>query len=430
MKLLTKINRNYLVLLIVALTALAAGGFLVLKAVISSEARENLLSRELLIRKQIIDRGTVPDFYPLVEVKRLDQPSDQTPVFKKVIIWDELENEPEPFLEYSSTITVNGQDYFIRLRQSVLETKDLALIVSVWLLVLLLLVFAASYGISRKMNRSLWQDFENNLKRIEQFDLIANRGILLSPSPIEEFDRLNRVLNTMSRRIAEDYHALKEFTENASHEIQTPLSIALLQLDEMLQLDLSEDLFIKIHSVIQALKRLSSLNQSLILLTKIENRQFVSSNSLSITAIIEQKIAEFAPLFDAKNLTIQLEQNAEFFYSIHESLAFILVSNLLSNATNHNIPQGIIKINIDASGFTISNTGNETFLTNETIFQRFIKGETGSNGLGLAIVKKICDTHNLDIRYEKTSLHCFHIQQKIKPQNTTGSAADHFAPAP
>ena len=64
---------------------------------------------------------------------------------------------------------------------------------------------------------------------------------------------------------------------------------------------------------------------------------------------------------------------------------------------------------INEKEFKICNTGVSNTLTDETIFNRFEKGNSKSYGLGLAIVKNICSTHNLEIHYSKTDLHCFTI---------------------
>ncbi len=106
---------------------------------------------------------------------------------------------------------------------------------------------------------------------------------------------------------------MKEFTENASHEIQTPLSIVLLNLEEVLQQELNQETFKKVVSSINAVKRLSTLNQSLILLTKIENMQFKAENTLSLNDIIQKKMQEFASLFESKKLNVRIQGEQNFF---------------------------------------------------------------------------------------------------------------------
>jgi signal transduction histidine kinase len=211
-----------------------------------------------------------------------------------------------------------------------------------------------------------------------------------------------------------DYLSLKEFTENASHEIQTPVSIALMNLEEILQIDLKKDLFQKVVNVINSLKRLSAINQNLILLTKIENRQFESSNEVSVNDLVLQKKDEFLGLFESKELNVKIQAEGIFMVRMNEYLSEVLIGNLLTNAVKHNIKGGEISILIKPGFLKICNTAEHYTLTNKNIFNRFVSGTPNSSGLGLAIVRQICVLHNLDVDYQKDDLHCFTIQTKSK----------------
>jgi signal transduction histidine kinase len=413
MKFLTKINRNYFLLLSFILIVVSVGGYFFLDALILDEAKENLLSKEDIIEKQIFETGEIPYLFPIIEINKINEITLKTPVYKEVFIKDELEQELEPYLEYSNQIKIRDSFYSIKLRQSSLERNDLILILALFIFVLLLSAFGISFIISKKMNKTIWADFEHNLKEVEYFNFNENKFLNLLKSDVEEFDRLNKVLNNLTKKLKDDYFSLKEFTENASHEIQTPLSIVLLNLEEVIQQELNPETFKKVVSSINALKRLSTLNQSLILLTKIENRQFKADRTIIINDIVIRKVEEFETFFESKNLKVVLQTEQNFELKMNEQLAEVLISNLLSNAVNHNIAGGNIIISIHEKELKICNTGKSNYLTNETIFQRFSKGNSKSFGLGLAIIKKICDTHNLGVNYSKEELHCFAIFQKL-----------------
>jgi signal transduction histidine kinase len=231
-------------------------------------------------------------------------------------------------------------------------------------------------------------------------------------SDTEEFGRLNKVIGNLTEKLKSDYLIQKEFTENASHEIQTPLSIALLNLEEILQQDLKEETFQKTATVISALKRLSALNQSLILLSKIENKQFEADRSVSLKEIVTRKLDEFSVLLETKALEVKVQIEQDFQIRLNEQLAELLINNLLSNAVNHNIRGGKIIILMYNGSLRICNTGEDNSLTNESIFNRFVSGNPKSYGLGLAIVRKICETHDLEINYYKDEMHCFVLKTK------------------
>lgn len=412
MKFLTKINRNYFLLLTLILIGVSIPGYFVIQVIILKDAKENILEKEYLIEKHLLKTGDVPNIYPTIEVKIIDRKTIEKPLFKEVLIENEHEEELEPFLEYSNQVKIGDQYYSIKLRQSSFERADLAIILALFLFILLLSAFGISFFITKKMNKSIWAEFEHNLREIENFSFSENKKLNLVNSDIEEFDRLDRVVNNLTEKLRSDYLSLKEFTENASHEIQTPLSIVLLNLEEVLQQEMTADTFKKVVSSINAIKRLSTLNQSLILLTKIENRQFKADKILIINDIVRRKIQEFETFFETKKLKIELHLEQDFKLKINEQLAELLIGNLLSNAVNHNIPGGSIRIFIQEKELKICNTGETNSLTDKTIFNRFAKGNSKSYGLGLAIVKNICETYNLEIHYSTNELHCFTITPK------------------
>jgi len=413
MRFLTKINRNYLILLTLTLLIVTISAFFVLNKIILHNTKNNLIEQELLIKKQITEKSEIPNIYPIIEVKKVPKAIFSKPTFKEIEIKNIKEDEFELYLEYSTHFQVNNVFYSIKLRQSTFEREDLVSLLTKSLSILILAVFIISFFVSRVINKTVWIDFEKNLRKIENFSFSANKPFQLIKSDIEEFDRLNKVVNNLTEKLERDYLSLKEFSENASHEIQTPLSIVLLNLEEILQQDLNEETFKKVLTSINALKRLSTLNQSLILLTKIENNQFLADKTINFNELVVRKTEEFSSLFETKNIKVEVESVNEFEVKINEQLAEILINNLFSNAIKHNVTNGEIHVFISEDEFKICSSGEQNSLTDDNIFERFTKGNSKSYGLGLAIAKNICETNQLDIHYSKSKLHCFSITRKI-----------------
>lgn len=414
MKFLTKINRNYLILLTVTLVVVTVSAFFILNKILLHNTRRNLIEQATLIKKQIEEKSELPNIYPIIEVKKDTKNSVTKPSFKKILIKNAKENEVEEYLEYSNRIEVKNNFYSIKLRESTFESEDLVSILTASLGILLLSVLIITFFVSKKINKTVWKDFEKNLRQIEQFSFAANKPLQLLKSDIEEFDRLNKVVNNLTEKLKTDYLSLKEFSENASHEIQTPLSIVLLNLEEVLQQDLNEETFKKVLTSINALKRLSTLNQCLILLTKIENKQFIADKTIIFNEIVTRKTEEFSSIFETKNIRVKLELLNDFTVNINEQLAEILINNLFSNAIKHNVNNGEIHVFISEDEFKICSSGEQNSLNDDTIFERFTKGNSKSFGLGLAIVKNICETNQLEIHYSQNELHCFSITRKTK----------------
>jgi signal transduction histidine kinase len=407
MKFLTKINRNFLLLLTLILLVFSVVGYFVLRRIVIEETKESLLEMAASVIKQIEDTGDTPNIYPTLEVQKLKHPKLANPGFKEVFFQDETEDELEEYLEYARETKIGAFYYLIKLRQSTFENDDMVMLLSLSFFVLLASTFGISFLVTAKMNKTVWNDFEINLGAIERFNFNPPGELVLTKTNIREFDRLNQVVGALTRKLATDYLTLKQFTENAAHEIQTPLTIALLNLDEILQQQLPEETFKKVITSINALKRLSALNQSLGLLTKIQNWQFRNNKEVNLTKILYQKVKEFEPLLAAKNLTIDWVSEVGFLVKMDDQLGDMLMGNLLSNATKHNVKGGKIVINITENEFQICNSGQPNTLSNSTIFDRFTKDNSASFGLGLAIVKNICEIHHLAIQYKQNDWHCF-----------------------
>ncbi len=411
MKFLTKINRSYFITLTIVLLISSVLGYLILHQVILNETKEALLGKVNLLKQQISEVGEIPNLYPEIEVKKIHRLDKLGATFKEIFIYNAEEDEMEPYLEYSAQEKIDDSFYSIQLRQSTFENEDLVVILALTMSLLLLSSFVILFVISWRINKTTWADFEQNLAEIENFDFNKKTTLHLMNSDIEEFDRLNRVLTKLTQKLKSDYISLREFAEDASHEIQTPLSIVRFTLDEILQLNPGEKIFEKVVVSINALKRLSALNENLLLLTKIENKQFKADHTISFTNLTNRKLEEFDAVLQMKKLTIETDFIEDFSVSMNQQLAERMFNNLFSNATHHNMENGTIKIQIKKNEFEICNSGSSNTLNNETIFNRFARGNSKSHGLGLAIVKNICNTHSLDIHYTKIDLHCFTIQR-------------------
>ena len=106
----------------------------------------------------------------------------------------------------------------------------------------------------------------------------------------------------------------------------------------------------------------------------------------------------------AKQLSVE-QQLADAMIFINEQLLEVLLNNLISNATKHNINDGKIKITLSEKLLAIANTSHTAALNQQTLFQRFAKESNGNenNGLGLSIIKQICDTSGFVVQYEFTN---------------------------
>jgi signal transduction histidine kinase len=155
-----------------------------------------------------------------------------------------------------------------------------------------------------------------------------------------------------------------------------------------------------VRSAFAAIKKLSRLNQSLLLLTKISNQQFNNPEEIPLKERVEDKLQQFRELWQTSGITVSSRLSPATIRASPE-LIDILLNNLFSNASNHNTPHGDIDIELQPRQLTISNTGLPLALDPRRVFSRFYKGEqhTGHNGLGLSIIKQICEVTSLQPAY-------------------------------
>ncbi|MFB6454888.1 sensor histidine kinase [Chitinophaga sp. Hz27] len=406
MKLLT---RSTLIFLLIMLPIFAVGAFYLFTKFnkeIKHETDEELVNDKIQWLRYI---DTISVNNPILQV--------QTPEFsltpttkdiqpkhklKGIKLYQEPENAYAPFRQLTQVIDIHGQHYELTLRKSLIEKDDLLKnIIHVMLLAfggLLFFVILSNFFISR----NIWRPFYRSIDKLRGLQLSQMDSPQFPASDIHEFNQLNTVLNSMTTRIYQDYVSMKELTEDAAHEMQTPLAIVQSKLELLIQDDtLTEEQLKTIAQSSDELQRLSRLNHNLLLLAKIENHQFTTTALTDIAAVADKYLQLFEELIKEKQLHVDVSIGPAQ-WQLHPALADILISNLLGNAIKYNKEDGCINILLQEDKLVISNTSDFPEIPAATVFQRFKKNNQGysnSNGLGLAISKKITDTCGLSLQY-------------------------------
>ncbi len=255
----------------------------------------------------------------------------------------------------------------------------------------------------RFISRKLWSPFDKTLNELETFSLEKGLIPTLPTSDVREFNRLNDSLYQLMHKSLDSYRAQKEFTENASHELQTPLAIFQSKLDILLQQQgLTENQAEIIQDLYQMTARLSRLNRNLLLLAKIDNAQFDKSESISLKTFIEEILPFLESIADGLHIIKDFQQ--EILVTANRSLLESMLNNLVVNAVRHNHAGGCIILSVKEGCLSVSNTSDEPPLDATHIFNRFYRPKQNKqgNGLGLSIVKAVCDYHGWTVAYAYT----------------------------
>jgi signal transduction histidine kinase len=314
---------------------------------------------------------------------------------------DTDENKMESFRELIYTQKAGSQFYEVTIAKPLEGTRLLIKTIVYTTALILLIIIATSFLLNRIVLRKLWSPFYDSITGLKNFKLGKTGPPKFPVTPIDEFAFMNEQLSHTIERAEHDYKVLKEFTENASHEMQTPLAIIRSKLDLLSQEEaISEKQTELLGSAYGAVKRLTRLNQSLLLLTKIENHQFTSTDEIELKTEIENKLQQFKEFWSNNQIEVATSLSTSHIIA-NTSLIDILLNNLLSNAGRHNTDPGTVNIKLSPGNLEISNTGNPRELDHKRLFNRFYK-ETSNvyhNGLGLSIVKQICEQSGITITY-------------------------------
>ncbi|WP_431210391.1 sensor histidine kinase [Puia sp. P3] len=337
--------------------------------------------------------------------------------------------EEEPFREMSGTVSVGGQQYKLTVSASLVENEDLLISILMVQIGVLLVLIGGMLWINQKISRRLWQPFYIALRNMQSFELNKQTDLPFKSSTTDEFNELNKAINNLFSRSTQLYQHQKEFTENASHEMQTPLAIFQSKLELLMQTSpLSEEQAGLINALDETNNRLIKLNKSLLLLTRIENNQYQTTETVSIKNLCLKLTRQLSAYAENKNTTIHTRFNEDIGIDVNNTLIEILVGNLLTNAIRYNRDNGEVTVTTESNSLTIGNTGAPTALDPSRIFDRFHKqnGTEDSTGLGLAIVKNICALYNYNINYSFTDdRHFFTVIFRITPESSSTFTANY-----
>ncbi len=330
-------------------------------------------------------------------------------------VYIQVEDEYEPVRVMKSCFMMpDGQFYELELKISTLEREDMIEAIWEYLLVLFLMMFISLLIMTRYVLRKTFIPLDKLMNWLRKIQPGREVPPLETGTDIKEFSELGKAAVEMGNRSYKAYIQQKQFLENASHELQTPLAIIQNKIELMADSEsLDESNMQQLSEIYSTLGRTVKLNKSLLLLSRIENGQFVESEEIDMGGLISEVLEEISDIYIEKNIQINYTSEGVFTARMNRMLARILVTNLLKNAFTHNLPGGELAIKIKSSQIQISNTGTGGLDENK-IFERFYHPQTANKesiGLGLSIVKTITASYGLSLTYSWNGMHSIILQK-------------------
>lgn len=363
--------------------------------------------------------GSLMSFYRFTPISE-EEGRHYRQVFYDATVYIELEDEDEPVRVMCTAFRMpDGQYYELKLMISILERDDMVEAM-LWYLGALFLLFliCTSIGIQlvlkgvfRPLHRLLdWLHCIQPGKEVPPLD---------NPTKIREFRQLSDAALDMGNRSYKAYEEQKQFIENASHELQTPLAIVRGKVELLAESEgMTEQQMEQLDEIYATLGRAVKLNKSLLLLSRIENGQYTEMEDVSVDEILDELLPDLMDIYEHKQVRlIRKREEQPFIIRCNHSLAQILVSNLVKNSLLHNREGGELQVLTTPTSLVIKNTGDVP-LDGEKLFRRFYHGMDGkkdSTGLGLAIARSIALSSSLKLTYEwQDGMHTFRLVKESK----------------
>lgn len=249
--------------------------------------------------------------------------------------------------------------------------------------------------------KKIWKPFHHIVGQLKKYRLDKPEKVSSVPTRVDEFNQLNDTIQKLIERNMNIYNSQKQFIENASHELQTPLAIGIAKLETLAEDPrLSEDQLKLLSAALDTLDRLTRLNKSLLLLSKIDNQQFADERVVNINEIAKNVLSDFKDQSDYYTLQVTITEEGHCMQQMNPDLALVMLTNLVKNAIIHNNTGGFVRLIISNNSLSVENSGVNMPLDGQKIFDRFHAGQlSSSTGLGLAIVKAVAQTYRCDVTY-------------------------------
>ncbi len=363
--------------------------------------------------------GSLMSFYKFTPISE-EEGRHYRQVFYDATVYIELEDEDEPVRVMCTAFRMpDGQYYELKLMISILERDDMVEAM-LWYLGALFLLFliCTSIGIQLVL-RGVFRPLHRLLDWLHCIQPGKEVPPLDNPTKIREFRQLSDAALDMGNRSYKAYEEQKQFIENASHELQTPLAIVRGKVELLAESEgMTEQQMEQLDEIYATLGRAVKLNKSLLLLSRIENGQYTEMEDVSVDEILDELLPDLMDIYEHKQVRlIRKREEQPFIIRCNHSLAQILVSNLVKNSLLHNREEGELQVLTTPTSLVIKNTGDVP-LDGEKLFRRFYHGMDGkkdSTGLGLAIARSIALSSSLKLTYEwQDGMHTFRLVKESK----------------
>lgn len=277
----------------------------------------------------------------------------------------------------------------------------LLVLVTIYIFIISILYFIMSFVASKAI-----APIHQLIHSASQINYANINSRLPMPENEDEIHQLATTINELLNRLEISFYQQKQFTSDASHEMQTPLAAIKGIIEVLLRKPRTAERYEeKMQEVLLQTNRLSQLYEQLLQLARLESSVLVAKKEqVFLETTIKKSIKTHDNMIKNNSITIHNSVSLEVQVWSDTLLLEIILDNLISNAIKYNKQQGTIFFGWDPATKTLSITDEGIGIDTDQlpmVFNRFFRADDSrssqipGNGLGLAIVKRLCDTQNI-----------------------------------
>lgn len=302
----------------------------------------------------------------------------------------------------------DNQIYELDIGEGIGATEELKTVIQRFMLLMMITVILVTLfidlGFVRLTLKPLIQIMSKKLQPVPSPASFNFEPVL---SNTAEFQQLDERINAMMHKLKDTFQMEKEFISNVSHELQTPISIVQNRLENIIiDSKVPDEVIVKLSDSQRTLNRMSRIIKALLLISKIENDQYLKQEYIQIQDLLNEVLEEVEERLQERHLNISREFESDYLFGpCNKALLFTMLMNLVNNAIKYNKDQGSIVIGTHMTDGRFSVTVSDTGIGMEKAelpgifdrFKRLHKAKADGYGLGLPIVKTIAGFHRIEV---------------------------------
>lgn len=350
----------------------------------------NILKEEFIILTDIDD-------------EQIDSP------FKIITEKREIEGDIEFYRILNYKFQYHKNWYKLELGESMTALEGIKNYIRFYMLIVLVIslfiTLITDFAFTNFLLKPFYLIIDKKINRVNDPTLYNYENI---PTNTEDFKILDNSVNTLMKRINTLFLLEKQFIANVSHELLTPISVLSTRFENMLntpQIPVEHEN--KIFASLKTLNRLKVIINSLLLISKVENNQYLKTEEISIKEELSDIYEDLEDRILDKGLIFNQNIFTDLKFIGNKALIHTLLINIINNAIKYNIQGGTIDIygNYENDSYKIKVSDSGIGMSKELLedaFDRFKRGndEEQGFGLGLAIVQSIAKFHKIEIGIE------------------------------